>query len=112
MRLQFVTVLLPHAPMRDASPLARGIEVLADRPGLAAVKIVQDGRCELAILNPRGAEVELDTNAAGKLATDARAVYIDLIGGKPQGVLVCFGRHLSIDREVLFRKAAPGDFSR
>jgi hypothetical protein len=50
-KLQFVTVLLPHAPLRDASALASGITVLADGPGLAAIRIVQGDRCELAVLN-------------------------------------------------------------
>ena len=36
-RVQFVTVLLPHAPTPDASELAARITVLADRPGLAPI---------------------------------------------------------------------------
>lgn len=82
--VQFVTVLLPHAPMRDATPLARGIEVLRDEPGLAVVKVAAEGRVELALLNPSGAKIEVDTKGLGTLATDARAAYLDCEGGKPK----------------------------
>jgi len=62
-KLQFVTVLLPHAPARDASPLAAGITALVDQPGQAAVRIAQGDRCELAVLNADGTRLDLGAGA-------------------------------------------------
>ncbi|MBM4038216.1 MAG: hypothetical protein FJ290_06840 [Planctomycetes bacterium] len=95
-RLQFVSVLLPHAPMRDASPLAKGIEVLRDEPGLAVVKVAAEGRVELALLNPAGTRVEVDTKGLGTLVTDARAAYLDAEGGKPKGATIIEAKSLRL----------------
>ena len=90
-RQQFVTVLVPHAPTRDASPLAAGITVLADWPGLAAVRANQDTRCELAILNADRTALELQCKAADSVATDAHAAYQDFDGGRLRGRNSCRG---------------------
>jgi hypothetical protein len=102
-RIQSVTVLLPHAPLRDASSLAIGIKPLADRPGLAAVEIAQDGRCELAVLNPEGGKIELNCAAARPVITDGRAVYIDLGGGPSRRAVVVQGTTLKVGAEELLR---------
>ncbi len=86
--VQFVSILLPHAPARDATPLAQAIEVLKDEPGLAVVKVATEGRTELALLNPSGARIEVDTKGLGTLVTDARAGYVDTEGGKPKRALI------------------------
>ncbi|HPD17530.1 MAG TPA: hypothetical protein PLE19_21545 [Planctomycetota bacterium] len=95
-RVQFVSVLLPHAPMRDATPLARGVEVLKDEPGLAVVKVATEGRVELTLLNPSGARVEVDTKGLGPLVTDARAAYLDTEGGNVKRAVVIEGRSLKL----------------
>jgi len=95
-RLQFVSVLLPHAPTRDASGLAKGVEVLKDEPGLAVVKVATEGRVELALLNPSGTRIEVDTKGLGALVTDARAAYLDLEGEKLKRALVIKGKSLKL----------------
>ncbi len=94
--LQFVTLLFPHAPTRDAPPLAQGIEVLKDEPGLAVVKVATEGRVELALLNPSGAKIAVDTKGLGTLVTDARAAYLDAEGGKPRRALVVEAKSLRL----------------
>lgn len=110
MRLQFVSVLLPHAPLRDASGLAQGIQVLADRPGLAVVKVTHNPRCELAVLNPEGVKLEMDVPGVGRLATDARAAYLDLDGAKPGRALAVGATHLAIGTSDLLHSPQRKDF--
>ena len=61
---------------------------------MVAVKIADGNRTELAILNRDGRQLNLDTKTVGKLATDARAVYLDLAGGKFNRLLARQGTHL------------------
>jgi hypothetical protein len=102
-RLQFVSILLPHAPLRDASALARGVEVLKDEPGVAVVKIAQGDRIEIAALNPTGAQLDVDTKGLGTLSTDARAVYLDVEGGKVKRALAIEGKRLALGDTRVFR---------
>ena len=111
-RRQFVQVLLPHAPMRDASPLAAGIEALANRPGLTALEVAQGRRCELCVLNPQGHQFETETKSAGQLRTDARAVYLDLDNGQVRRALAIGGTHLGLGSSELFRSAERRDFEK
>ena len=97
-RLQFVQVLLPHAPTPDASPLAKGIDVLADEPGLAAVQMVDGSRCELAFLNPAGRQLTLETQGLGQLTTDAIAGYLRTEGNQITAALARQSRHLCLAR--------------
>jgi len=110
-RLQFVTVLLPHAPMRDASELAGGITVLADRPGVAAVQITRENQSEIAVLNPQGTELELDA-APGSVSTDGRAAYLDFDGGNLRRVLVLQGTFLKIGSPEMFRRPERMDYEK
>ncbi len=80
--IQFVQVLLPHVPMRDASPLAEAIRCLADEPGVAAVSLGEGSRREVAILNPAGRSLTFAL-PEGELATDAKAAYVDFDEGRP-----------------------------
>lgn len=110
-RVQFMTLLLPHAPMRDASALAEGITVLADRPGLAAVQVAQGNRCEIAVLNPEGTTLELD-GASGRVCTDGRAVYMDLDGASLRRALVVQGTLLTAGAQKLFRRPERTDYEK
>jgi hypothetical protein len=110
-RLQFTTLLLPHAPMRDASKLAEGITVLADRPGLAAVQITEGSRCEIAVLNPGGTKLELN-GAPGRVCTDGRAVYVDLEGGSPRHALVVQGTLLEVRAEEMLCQPERTDYEK
>ncbi len=109
-RLQFVTVLLPHAPMRDAAPLAERIRVLVDRPGCAAVEIDQPDRCELAILHPAGERLELTCSAGARLTTDAKAAYLDRTGGSADRILVRQATLLEIGDKQLLRSSQRRDW--
>lgn len=110
LQLQFVQVLLPHAPLADATPLAQTITVLSDEPGVAALQIADGPRCELALLNPARKPITLDTKSAGPLATDARAVYVDLVNGQAPRVLVEQGTYLTLGTQELFRSSEVKDF--
>jgi hypothetical protein len=83
-RVQFVALLLPHAPAADATPLAGGVQVLRDEPGLAAVALATPGggRWELAVLNTTGQRLTL-ASPRGDVTTDAHALYLDLDGDEP-----------------------------
>lgn len=109
-RLQFVAILLPHAPLADATPLAQGIEILADEPGLAAVKLADGDRVELAILNAEGRKLSLDTRGAGVLSTDSRAVYIEIGRDKKVRGVALKTAHVSLGADVLFRSPEPKDW--
>jgi len=110
-RLQFITVLLPHAPMRDASELAGSITVLADQPGVAAVQITQGNRCEIAVLNSEGTKLELDA-APCTVSTDGRAAYLDFDSGNLHGVLVVQGTFLKIGSQEIFRGTERMDYEK
>jgi len=105
MRLQFVSVLLPHAPMRDASKLAAGIEALRDEPGIAAVRVTTAGRHELAALNAPGGRLKLSAGKA-TFATDARAAYLDVAGGKLTRALLVDATFLTANGRDVFLAAA------
>jgi len=108
-RVQFTTVLLPHAPMRDASELAAGITMLVDQPELTVVRITQGSRCELVVLNPEGKKLDLDADT-GRVSTDGRAVYVDLDSGNLRRALVEQGTWLKVATEDLFRSADRKDY--
>jgi len=101
-RLQFVEVLLPHAPVKDATALAGTIRVLADEPGWAAIRVTDGSRREVAFLNPEGVRREFTTASRGTLVTDARAGYIDLRDSRMGRVLAIDGTVLTLEgRQVL-----------
>jgi len=102
MRLPFVQVLQPHAPLRDATPLAQATRVVADGPGLAAV-LVGDPDSGLALLNPPGVKRELDLGPRGKIATDGRAAYVRLLADGPPQFLVVDGTFLTYIGKDLHR---------
>jgi hypothetical protein len=107
---QFVTVLLPHAPLRDASPLAAGIAALADRPGVAAVQVTQGTRCELAILNAGGATLDLKCEGGNPVCTDAHAAYLDFDGRRLRRAQLLQGTSLKIGAETVFHREDRGDW--
>lgn len=95
-RVQSVCVLLPHAPLRDASSLAQRIEVLRDEPGLAAVCVRGDDGCEVVVLNPDGAELTLTPVAGCPIATRARAAYVRIVNGRSAEAVALDGSPLRI----------------
>lgn len=114
MRLRFLQVLLPHAPMKDAAELAEGITVLRDEPSLAAVSIQQNSRTELVTLNAGSQNLELNLPGKAELSigTDAKSIYVDIEGLNVKQVLVISGTYLKINGNVIFTQASPMDFER
>ncbi|MFH1265149.1 MAG: hypothetical protein ABIK89_05435, partial [Planctomycetota bacterium] len=109
-RLQFLTLLLPHAPLEDAAPLAGQIHVLVDRPGCAAVEVAQPNRSELALLQPAGEKLELKSSTGERIATDAKATYVDRTDGKADRVLVREATFLDIGDRQVFRAPERRDW--
>jgi hypothetical protein len=114
MRLQFVQVFLPHAPARDASALAKGIQFLKNEPGMAAVTVRQGGRVEMVLLNRDGAKAELTAPGDAKLEieTDARQCYVVAEAARPKRVLLRDGSYLAINREPIFVQINRGQFEK
>lgn len=79
-RLQFSTVLLPHLPHADAQKLAASVQVLRDEPGLSAMLIGSGSDWEIALLNPEGLRITLET-PSGPLSTDAHSLYLKVSPG-------------------------------
>ncbi len=109
--LQFITVLLPHAPTPNASELAGNITLLADHPGVAAVQITRGNRYEIAVLNPEGTRLDLDT-VPGVLSTDGRTVYLDFDGSSLQSVLVLQGTFMKVSSQEIFRQPERMDYEK
>lgn len=108
-RVQFVSLLLPHAPAADATPLAGTVKVLRDEPGLAAVALADPGgRWELAVLNTTGGRLTL-TSPRGEVTTDAHALYLDLDGGRPPRYTARAATLLRVGDAVLHKADARGD---
>jgi hypothetical protein len=129
-RVQFVQVLLPHAPTNKPDLLAQGIEVLRDQPGVAAVAVRDNAHYALVILNSAGEPFTLELKSDKKkslpftsIATDARQVYL-LAPSRPvdpgeqgelgaaQQVLMIDGSYLTVDDEDLVRKDKRVTFER
>ena len=108
MRLQFVSVLLPHAPMRDATLLAESIQVLRDEPDLAAVAIEGRHGWELALLNAAGRSISL-AGPNGNVITDAHALYLNFGGDGRIGYSARGATLLQVGDRVLQRGTERGD---
>ena len=82
-RVQFITLLLPHAPLADATRLAESIRVLADEPGIAAVRIDEGPKPEIVVLNAPRRRLRFDDGSPNGWQTSARAAYLELGAGRP-----------------------------
>jgi hypothetical protein len=111
-RLQFVQVLLPHAPVKDATALAGGIRVLADEPGWTAVCLTEGTRRQLALLNPEGAKRQLAFGSSSSLLTDARVCYLELRDSSVGNVLALDSGLLTVDGNPLLPGGARRDFEK
>jgi len=100
---QFSTVLLPHDPTDDATPLAEGINSLVQVEGAAAVRV------------PAGAGVSLiagfnDTGkplTAGPVETDAKWFLVRMKGDTPSGHWVVDAKTLKVDGKDVHTSAEP-----
>lgn len=111
--LQFIQVLLPHAPMKDASPLANNIALLADEPPLAAVAVRREGVVEVALLNPDGRMVDIAAAAdRPAIRTDARAAYVATADGRATRYLARQAATLHVGDRRLLDAPARSDFER
>ncbi|MHB9025886.1 MAG: hypothetical protein ACYC7E_17235 [Armatimonadota bacterium] len=128
-RVQFVSVLLPHAPTPKPDLLAAGIEVLHDEPGAAAVAVRDNSHYALVILNRGGEPFSLEIKGDKKkpvpfavVETDARQLYLlapsrpvdpgeDHLGAVQQVVLIG-GTYLILDDEEIIRLDKRGTFEK
>ncbi|MHB9134776.1 MAG: hypothetical protein ACYDBB_27225 [Armatimonadota bacterium] len=131
-RVQFVEVLLPHAPTLDAAPLADTIQVFRDEPGIVVVRIQANSTsAEFIIFNEDGKPLNLDIitdktkpSPVRAFTTDARMLYfaVDAAPAEPPadkgeiealGVaddqlkqLLCIdGSYFTLNGEDVFRNA-------
>lgn len=108
-RVQFVSLLLPHAPSVDAASLAGKIRVIRDEPGVAAVAVSPaPGRWEMALLNRTGKRLTV-TGPRGSVTTDACALYLDLDGSKPARYMARAATLLQVGDMVLRKAKERGD---
>lgn len=105
-RLQFVQVLLPHAPLKNATGLAKGITVLRDEPGVAAVSVSQNSVLEFALVNSGGQYLEVPLSG-GRVSTDARACYLKFAHGVLESFLVEDSKLLQLNGVTLHQSAVP-----
>lgn len=109
-RLQFVSLLVPHAPSADATPLAEVIHVLRDEPGLAVASITMEDRREMVALNSEGRLVEFAGPGNTPIATDAAALYLELRGGEPVRLLARQATTVKIGTRPLHESRTRSDF--
>jgi hypothetical protein len=125
-RVQFVSVLLPHAPTLTPAALAQQIEVLHDAPGTAAVAVRDNTDYALVVLNTSGEDFTLELKGTKArpvpfttLATDARKLYLlapdrptdpgDKEGlGPLTHLLMIDGTYVTIDDEDVARQEKRG----
>jgi hypothetical protein len=111
-RLQFIQCLLPHATTRDATAVADRIRILADEPGLAAVEVSDGNRHELAVLNPTGKTIGLQSQGGVGLSTDARAAYVDYSDASAPRVLVIDASVFNVGGTTMLDGSARQTFER
>jgi len=99
-RQHFSTLLIPHPPVQSAKPIADTVTTLLDTPETSAVKIVDGSTTEWLVVNPGGAKIN-----TGGLATDARLVYVRLLGNRVARALVRDATTLSVDGRSLHSTA-------
>ena len=109
--MQFTTLLLPHAPMRDAAPLAEGIHVLVDQPGTVALEVAGDDQSELVLLNPAGKRLEISLADGTPVVTDSVAAYVDRTAGGKGPILARQVMHLAIGGRNLVQSESRQDWA-
>ena len=108
--LQFIHVLLPHAPTKDASALAAGISALGDDAPLAAVAVRDGQRIHVAVLNSDGRTVSTPAQAGlPAITTDACAAYVVIENGAAARFLARQATLLRVGTTDLFSAAARRD---
>jgi len=106
--LGFAQVLLPHSPLRPAAELAAAVSFPVDTPEQTVVRVAAEkGREEWVVLNSSRAAL-----TAGKLATDARAAYLDVRDGKTARALLIDGTFLALDGKDIHRLANRGNWEK
>jgi hypothetical protein len=110
-RLQFTTLLVPHAADVDVRQLAAGIRVLRHNATVSAIAIEGPHAWELALLNEDGGQLTFAT-PAGTLVTDAKALYLEVDDRRPTRFTARSATFIKIGGKVLHRTHARlGAFS-
>lgn len=107
-RLQFSTVLIPHHPNANAQTLAASVHVLRDEPGVSAVLIGTGSNWEIALLNPAGIRMNLET-PDGPLSTDAHSLYLRVSSGARPAFTARGASVLSFGATALRNSPTRGD---
>ncbi len=100
----FTTVLLPHEPTADATPLADSIELLTDKPETTVLR-VKDGDTErLIILNSGGKRINV-----GSIVFEGEAAVVTYLKGKRTHFSAWATKLVALDGKPLFRSEKPGE---
>jgi len=99
----FSTVLIPHKPTADASPLAKGIEPVLDGDDAAVVKIAPDADRQLWVGFNRSGKVL----QAQRIATDAKWFMVIVDGAGATGYWLVDATYLEVDGHKVFSSASP-----
>lgn len=92
----FTSVLVPHAPTADASPIADGIEAMRGE-GWSAVRVPYGDDVVWAIRNESGASVQV-----GTVVTDAELAMMHVVGGEVTAYWVVQATKLTVGEETVF----------
>ncbi len=95
----FTSVLVPHAPTEDASPIADGIEAMAGE-GWSAVRVPDGDGLVWAIRNSTGGTVEV-----GTVTTDAELAMMQVRDARVTGYWVVEATTLTVGGETIFSAA-------
>jgi len=97
-RHTFDSILLPHNPVQDATPLAKGIQsLLDDGPDRAVVQIkTPDGQSLYVGINADGRPLK-----AGPIATDAKVFAVTVEGGQVTSHWQVEGTNLTVDGKTV-----------
>jgi len=98
-RHTFDSILLPHKPMQDATPLAEGIQsLLDDGPGRAVMQVKTPGGQTLYVgINAYGKPI-----TAGPVTTDAKWFLVEVRSDGGAGYWLVEGTSLKVDGREVF----------
>ena len=72
--------------------------------------VVQADRCELAILRPAGEKLEITCSTGMRVTSDAKAAYLDRVGGSADRILVRQATFLELGDQQVFRDPERRDW--
>ncbi len=98
----FTTVLMPHAPIADAGPLAESITVLSDKPETTALRVKEGDTERLVILNSGGKRANV-----GSIVFEGEAAVVTYLKGRRTHFSAWKTKFISLDNTPFFRSEKP-----